>query len=286
MTDYALATVENDHTHEERILPKSTLDLSYLRALWRARNIVGVIVWRDVRVRYKQTLLGIGWVIAQPLMSVAVYSIMFSVIAKVPSDGIPYPIFLLSAMLPWQFVSRIISEGSQSVTSSGALIGKIYFPRLALPLSVVGSGVVDLLVGTVVAMGLMALFGFFPSWHIVAYPFVIILAALIGFSVAVLLAPLEVFYRDVRMIIPLALQLLMYVSPILYPTSVLPERVRWIFEFNPIAVMSAAARWSLLGQGSLPKLIPTIVVLVSATVLTLVGLVVFVRTEPRFADRL
>lgn len=274
-----------DHATIRRIDSKSGLNWNYLQELWLARNLIGMLVWRDVRVRYRQTVLGLGWVVAQPLLTVLVYSILFTYVVRMPSEGLPYPIFLLTALLPWQFISRLVGEGSQSVSINANLVGKIYFPRLALPIAVAGSTLVDLVAGLVVTLFAMALFGFFPGFKILALPLVIAFSALTAFCAAVWLAPLDVVYRDIRMLIPLGLQMVMFVSPILYPSEVVPERFRWIFEANPVAIVAQSARWSLLGHGQLPNMWSTVFTFVFVIALTVAGLVVFVRTEPRFADR-
>jgi lipopolysaccharide transport system permease protein len=219
-------------------------------------------------------------------MTALLYSLLFGLIARMPSEGVPYPIFLLIALLPWLFVSRLVSEGATSIASNGALVGKIYFPRLVLPLTVAGSLLVDLLVGFGVALLAMAIFGYFPGIRILALPVIILFAAASGLSAALILAPLDVNYRDIRMLIPFATQMVMFVSPILYSATVVPERLRWFFDLNPIAVIANSVRWSLLAHGELPGadtiLISTGMV---ASVLAL-GVWLFVRAETRFADRI
>jgi lipopolysaccharide transport system permease protein len=268
------------------IRPQGGLGWDYLHDLWHARSLIKVLVWRDLRVRYKQTIFGIGWVFLQPIMTALLYSLLFGLIARMPSEGVPYPIFLLTALLPWLFVSRLVSEGATSVAANGALVGKIYFPRLVLPLAVAGSLLVDLLVGFGVALIAMAMFGYFPGLRILALPAIIVFAAASGLSVALILAPLDVNYRDVRMLIPFATQMVMFVSPILYSATVVPERLRWLFDLNPIAVIANSVRWSLLTHGELPG---TDTILIStglvASLLAL-GVWLFVRAEARFADRI
>jgi lipopolysaccharide transport system permease protein len=268
------------------IRPHGGLGWDYLHDLWNARSLIKVFVWRDLRVRYKQTIFGIAWVFLQPIMTALLYSLLFGLIARMPSEGVPYPIFLLTALLPWLFVSRLVSEGATSVVANGALVGKIYFPRLVLPLTVAGSLLVDLLVGFGVALFAMAMFGFFPGIRILVLPAIIVFAAASGLSVALILAPLDVNYRDIRMLIPFATQMVMFVSPILYSATVVPENLRWLFDLNPIAVIASSVRWSLLGLGELPGAGTILISTGLVASLLALGVWVFVRAETRFADRI
>jgi lipopolysaccharide transport system permease protein len=268
------------------IRPHGGLGWDYLHDLWNARSLIKVLVWRDLRVRYKQTIFGIGWVFLQPIMTALLYSLLFGLIARMPSDGVPYPIFLLTALLPWLFVSRLVSEGATSVAANGALVGKIYFPRLVLPLTVAGSLLVDLLVGFGVALFAMAMFGYFPGIRILVLPAIVAFAAASGLSVALILAPLDVNYRDIRMLIPFATQMVMFVSPILYSATVVPENLRWLFDLNPIAVIANCVRWSLLGHGEPPGVDTILISAGLVASLLALGVWVFVRAETRFADRI
>jgi len=269
-----------------RIGPHSGLDRGYLHDLWNARSLIKVLVWRDLRVRYKQTIFGIGWVFLQPVMTALLYSLLFGLIARMPSEGVPYPIFLLTALLPWLFISRLVSEGATSIVANSGLVGKIYFPRLVLPLTVAGSLLVDLLVGFGVALVAMAMFGYFPGIRILALPFIVVFAAASGLSVALILAPLDVNYRDIRMLMPFAIQMVMFVSPILYSATVVPEQLRWLFDLNPIAVIANSVRWSLLDHGELPGAGTILISAGLVTSLLVLGVWLFVRAEPRFADRI
>jgi lipopolysaccharide transport system permease protein len=268
------------------IRPHGGLGWDYLHDLWSARSLIKVLVWRDLHVRYKQTMFGVGWVFLQPIMTALLYSLLFGLIARMPSEGVPYPIFLLTALLPWLFVSRLVSEGATSVATNAALVGKIYFPRLVLPLTVAGSLLVDLLVGFGVALFAMAIFGYFPGIRILAFPAIIVFAAASGLSMALILAPLDVNYRDIRMLIPFATQMVMFVSPILYSATVVPERLRWLFDLNPIAVIANSVRWSLLAHGDLPSAGTILISTGFVVSLLALGVWLFVRAESRFADRI
>jgi lipopolysaccharide transport system permease protein len=292
---------EADRTGEEReadlqaqidarpifhIVTEQRFNTSYARDLWNARQLLFTLIGRDLRVRYKQTILGLAWVVLQPLLTVGAYSIIFGLIARMPSEGVPYPIFLLSALLPWIFFQRLVLESSASVASNSNLVGKIYFPRLILPLATLGSLAVDLLVGFGVALVAMGLFGYFPGPQIVLLPLVIIFAALAGLSIGLVLAPVDVNYRDVRMIVPIVLQIVVFASPVFYSASLVPERFRLYYDANPIAIIATSIRWILLNHGGPPGLLPTLISLVLVSVTFCVGLWLFVRAEARFADRI
>jgi lipopolysaccharide transport system permease protein len=264
----------------------SGLDVPYLRDLWNSRSLIRVLILRDLTVRYKQTLFGPTWVVLQPLLTVLIYSLLFGYIAHMPSEDLPYPIFLLVALLPWLFVSRLISEGASCIASNGALVSKIYFPRLVLPLVVAGSLLVDLLVGFAVALVAMAIFGYFPGLQILALPFFIVFAAATGLAAALIIAPFDVHYRDIRMLIPFLLQLVMFISPIFYSATVIPERVRWLFDFNPIAVLATGVRWSLLDHGQPPDLFTAAGSGALVLSVLAVGVWLFVKAEALFADRI
>jgi lipopolysaccharide transport system permease protein len=288
------AELERDQALKDRIDareishigPDQMLGAAYLKDLWASRQLLFVLIGRDLRVRYKQTIFGGGWVVMQPLMTVAAYSLIFGLIAKMPSEGVPYPIFLLSALLPWIFFQRLVLESAASVSSNSNLVGKIYFPRLILPLATLGSLTVDLLVGFMVALVAMVLFGYFPGPQIVFLPLIVLFAGCAGLSVGMILAPIDVNYRDVRMVVPILLQILMFCSPIFYSATVVPEKYRWLFEANPIAVIATGVRWTLLNHGGPPSLVPTLISVGMVAVAFGIGLWLFVRAEALFADRI
>jgi lipopolysaccharide transport system permease protein len=259
---------------------------SYLQDLWSARQLLLVLIGRDLRVRYKQTIFGPLWVVLQPLLTVGAYSIIFGLVAKVPSEGVPYPIFLLSGLLPWIFFQRLVLEASASVTANTNLVGKIYFPRLILPLATLGSLTVDLLVGFGVALMAMALFGFFPGPQIVLLPLVIMFAGIAGLSIGLVLAPIDVNYRDVRMVVPIVLQFVMFLSPIFYSAKLVPESFRLYYDANPIAIISTNVRWMLLNHGGPASFGSTMLSLILVGATFCLGVWLFVRAEARFADRI
>jgi lipopolysaccharide transport system permease protein len=269
-----------------RIFPEQGIGSEYLKDLRNSFQLIRVLVNRDIRVRYKQTILGVAWIILQPLMTVAVYSFLFGYIARIPSEGVPYPLFLLVALLPWQFLARLVSEGAASITSNANLVGKVYFPRLILPIAVVGSLLMDLLVGLGVALIALIACGYYPGPAFFALPFIILFAIASGLAVVLIIAPLDVHYRDIRLVIPIVLQIVMFMSPIFYPPSVIPQSVRWIFEMNPIAVIAVGVRWSLLGTSPPPSPTSVAGALFIVVPMLCLGLTLFVRAEARFADKI
>ncbi len=254
-----------------------------LPGLWEYRELLYFLTWRDIKVRYKQTALGIAWAVIQPFMIMVVFSIFFGHLAKVPSDGFPYPIFAFSALLPWQLFAHALSESSNSLVANERLITKIYFPRLVIPLSAALSGLVDFVFAFFVLLGLMFYYGIVPSGALWALPFFILLAVTTALGVGFWLSALNVQYRDVRYAIPFITQLWLFLSPVAYPSSMIPPPWRVIYGLNPMAGVIEGFRWALLGkaEGPGPLLAVSVVVV---TLLLIGGLFYFRRMEKTFAD--
>jgi lipopolysaccharide transport system permease protein len=252
------------------------------RALWEGRELLAFLIWRDVKVRYKQAALGAAWAILQPLATMAVFAVLFGRWAKVPSDGVPYPAFALAALLPWTFFANAVSAAATSLVGNTHLISKVYFPRLLISLAAVGCGLVDLAVALTAMGALLAFYGIAPGWQIVAVPPLTLLVVLVSVGVGSALAALCAIYRDVRFVIPFALQLLMFASPVIYPVSLIPPEHRWLFYLNPLVGAIDGFRAALLG---LPFSWTPLAwsAAVSAACLW-GGLSYFARTERRVAD--
>jgi len=254
-----------------------------LREIWKYRELLYFLIWRDIKIRYKQTAIGAAWAILQPLMTMAVFLFVFKIIADVPSDGLPYPLFALSAIIPWNFFSGGLSRASLSVVAQGNLISKVYFPRLIIPISATLSGIVDFGLSLLVLSGMMAWYGIVPTWGILALPLFLLLASLTALAVGLWLSALNVRYRDVGHTIPFLIQIWTFASPIAYPVSRIPERFRTFYGLNPMAGVIEGFRWALLGNKS-----PDFgVMAISASVvivLLLSGIVFFKRMERTFAD--
>jgi lipopolysaccharide transport system permease protein len=254
-----------------------------LGSLWEYRELLYFLVWRDVKVRYKQTVLGVMWAVLQPFMTMVVFSIFFGRLGQMPSDGLPYPIFTYTALLPWQlFVGSLASSGNSLVVNQG-LVTKVYFPRLVIPLSAVFVGLVDFSVSFVILLGLMMYYGIAPTVAVVFVPLFVLLALAAALAVGVWLAALNVQYRDVQYTIPFLTQFWLFLTPIAYPSSLVPERWRVLYSVNPMVGVVDGFRWALLGQTTPPDASIGVSLLVTS-ILLLGGLVYFRRMERSFAD--
>jgi lipopolysaccharide transport system permease protein len=254
-----------------------------LRALWDYRELLYFLTWRDIKVRYKQTLLGIAWAIIQPLFLMLAFSIFFGRLAKIPSDGLPYPIFVFSALLPWQLFSYALSQSSNSLVSNDRLISKVYFPRLVIPLAAVLSGLMDFSIAFMMLLLLMFVYGISPTIALWSVPVFVLLAVTTALAVGLWLSALNVKYRDVRYTIPFITQLWLFISPVAYPSSLVPGSWRWLYALNPLVGVIEGFRWALFGQTQRPGIE---MVLSSMIVLSLFvsGLYYFRRMERTFAD--
>jgi lipopolysaccharide transport system permease protein len=251
--------------------------------LWEYREILYFLTWRDIKVRYKQTVLGAAWAIIQPLFAMVVFSIFFGRLAKVPSDGLPYPIFAYCALLPWQLFAHSLGEAANSLVGSQSLITKVYFPRLVIPISAVLAGVVDFAIAFVVLLAMILNYGIAPTAAVMTLPLFVLLAVATALTAGLWLSALNVQYRDVRYTIPFLTQFWLFASPVAYPSSLVPEQWRVLYGRNPMAGVIEGFRWALLGKGSGPG--PMLVVSVLVTVVLLVsGAYYFRRMEKTFAD--
>jgi lipopolysaccharide transport system permease protein len=242
-----------------------------LKSLWPYRELLYFLVWRDIKVRYKQTLIGAGWVILQPLLTVLVFTVIFSYFAHMPSDGLPYPLFAFAAILPWSYFSQAVGRGASSLVFASSLVSKVYFPRLIIPMAAVAAPLVELALSLVAMLGLMLWYGVLPTARIATLPIFLLVALGAALASAVLLSALNVEYRDVGHIIPFVLQVWMYASPVVYPVSVVPEAWRGLYWLNPMAGVIEGARWALLGTEGFP-----LGAMATAAVVTAVMLVVAV----------
>jgi len=254
-----------------------------LGAVWQYRELLYFLIWRDVKVRYKQTALGAAWAIFQPLMTMLIFTVIFGNFARIPSDGIPYPIFSYTALLPWTFFAQAITRTGISLVNSAGLISKVYFPRLIVPISAAVAPIVDFAVAFVLLLGMMAWYGIAPSRGVWALPLFLLLAFMTALAAGLWLSPANVRYRDIGYIIPFLIQLWMYASPVVYPVSLVPERWRLLYGLNPMAGVIEGFRWALLAKES-----PDFrVIMVSAGVVLVFlagGIVYFKRVERTFAD--
>ena len=265
------------------ITPPAGWAFPSLREFWAYRELLYFLVWRDIKVRYKQTALGVAWAVLQPVLTMVVFSFFFGRLARIPSDGIPYPIFSFAALVPWTFFSYGLSQSANSLVSDQQLIRKVYFPRMVIPTATVLSGVVDFALAFVVLLGLMLFYGMVPSFQALWMIPLLLLAFITSLGVGLWLAALNVQYRDVRYTIPFLTQLWLFATPIAYPSSLLSEPWRTIYGINPMAGVVDGFRWALLQTGTAPG--PIIAVSTLAALLVLIGgALYFRRMEESFAD--
>lgn len=254
-----------------------------LGEIWRYRELLYFFAWRDVKVRYKQTIVGILWAVIQPLLTMIVFSVFFGRLAKIPSEGIPYPIFVYVGLLPWSYFSQSLTHSVESIVTNANLIRKVYFPRLITPLSASMSATVDFFIAFVILLFLMVYYQFIPTKEAIFFPFLVLLTFLCSAGIGFWLSALNVMYRDIRYIIPFAIRLGMFVTPVIYPVSFLPERYSWILYLNPMAGIIESYRASILGYKSIPvfglflSIVITLLFFVS-------GVFFFRKIEKNFAD--
>jgi lipopolysaccharide transport system permease protein len=254
-----------------------------LRELWEYRELLYFLTWRDIKIRYKQTALGAAWAILQPVLTMIVFSLFFGRLAKMPSDGIPYPIFSFAALVPWTLFVYGLTQSSNSLVSSQNLIRKVYFPRLVIPISTLFSGVADFLIALVVLLGMMAWYHIMPNLNIIWVPFFLLLTLVTSLGVGLWLSALNVEYRDVKYVVPFLTQFWMYATPIAYPSSLLHQPWRTLFGLNPMTGVVEGFRWGLLGTQTHPG--PILIMSTGVALLMLVsGAFYFRRMERTFAD--
>jgi lipopolysaccharide transport system permease protein len=276
---------ENDifsSEHWTTIRPQKTWRLVDFREIWAYRELFMTLAVRDIKVRYKQTVLGAAWAIIQPLTTMVIFTIIFGRLAQIPSEGFPYPVFVYSALLPWIFFANAVSTSGNSLVGSMQLVSKVYFPRLIVPLSSIGAGVVDLLVSTVILLLLMLFYGVSWTGHILLAPILVLGVILCALGVGTILAALTVSYRDFRYVIPFMVQIWMYLTPVVYGAGFIPEPYRWLLFLNPMSGYIGGDRSAFLGQP-----IDWIAISVSVAlslVLLVIGVAYFHKVERRFAD--
>jgi len=254
-----------------------------LHELWEYRELLYFLIWRDIKVRYKQTVLGAAWAIIQPFFTMVVFSLFFGKLARMPSDGIPYPVFTYAALVPWTFFAYGLNQSAASLVSNAHLISKVYFPRLVIPISSVLSGAVDFVLAFGLLLGIMLYYGIVPTWHVIWLPLLLLLAFVTALGVGLWLSALNVQSRDVRYTIPFLTQFWLFATPIAYPSSLLSEPWRTLYGINPMAGVVEGFRWALLGTQTAPG--PIVLVSASAALgIFISGLFYFRRMEQTFAD--
>jgi lipopolysaccharide transport system permease protein len=266
------------------VIRAGQLNRQYWHDLWRYRELLYFLAWRDILVRYKQTVVGIAWALLRPFITMIVFTVIFSGVAQLPSQGAPYPVLVFSAMLPWQFFSSALTDCSNSLINDSNLISKVYFPRLLVPISSVVVNFVDLLVSGMILLGLMAWFNFVPGWHILTLPFFTLLAFAITIGGGLWFAALNVEYRDFRYVVPFIVQLGFFVSPVGFSSNVVPEQWRLLYSLNPLVGIIDGFRWAILG-GKAQLYLPGFLLSIGVVLAILSsGIYYFRATERKFAD--
>ncbi len=268
----------------ELIIEAGRAERQYWKDIWTYRELFYFLAWRDILVRYKQTVIGLAWALIRPFLTMVVFSVVFGNLAKLPSEGAPYPILVFSAMLPWQFFANALSECSNSLISNSNLISKVYFPRLVVPASAVIVSFVDFMISGIILLGLMAYYNFVPGWRILTLPGFVAIAFAASIGAGLWLAALNVEYRDFRYIVPFIVQFGLYISPVGFSSSIVPTQWRLLYSLNPMVGVIDGFRWAILG-GTSSLYIPGFLLSVGLVVfLLMTGIWYFRKMEKRFAD--
>lgn len=274
-----------DQAQRLLVLEAGQTERNYWADLWHYRELFAILAWRDIAVRYKQTVIGIAWAIIRPLLTMIVFTVIFGKLAKLPSDGdVPYPVLVFAGLLPWFLLSSILTEASSSLIGNANLISKVYFPRLIVPAAAGVVALVDFSVNLAILFGLMGWYGYVPNERIVFLPLFIVFAVVASLGPALLVTALNVKYRDVRYVIPFIVQFGLYVSPVGFSSEIVPDDIRFWYSLNPVVGVIDGFRWCLLGTASRLYVSGLIASIVSAGVLLIIGVSYFRRTERTFAD--
>ncbi len=264
------------------IEPRKSLSWTDLRDVWVYRELLYFLVWRDLKVRYKQTTVGVAWVVLQPILTTLVFSVFLGMLARVPSDGVPYSIFVFAGLLPWTFLSGALNSSGNSLVGSAHLITKVYFPRILIPIAAVGARLVDFLISFVVLAGMLAFYQIAPTVNLLMLLPLIILVTLLTLAVGLLASASNVRYRDVGVLLPVLVQLWMFASPVVYPLTLVPQRYRTLFSLNPLVGIITGFRSAVLGLQF--EWVPIAVSTAITIVLLVIAVIMFRRTERYFAD--
>jgi lipopolysaccharide transport system permease protein len=276
--------VKTTDTKPELVIEAGRAERQYWQDLWRYRELFYFLAWRDILVRYKQTAIGIAWALIRPFLTMVVFTVVFGSLAKLPSEGVPYPILVFSAMLPWQFFANALTECSNSLIGNANLISKVYFPRLIVPVSAIVVSFVDFMISGIILLGLMAWYNYVPSWRILMLPVFVAIAFAASIGAGLLFASLNVKYRDFRFIVPFITQIGLYISPVGFSSNIVPEQYRLLYSLNPMVGVIDGFRWSILG-GDAKLYLPGFALSLGLVFLMLIiGIVYFRKMERTFAD--
>jgi lipopolysaccharide transport system permease protein len=280
----ANVNIKTTDSKPELIIEAGRTERQYWQDLWRYRELFYFLAWRDILVRYKQTAIGIAWALIRPFLTMVVFTVVFGNLAKLPSEGVPYPILVFSAMLPWQFFANSLSECSSSLVANSNLISKVYFPRLIVPVSAVVVSFVDFMISGIILLGLMAWYNYVPSWRILMLPVFIAIAFAASIGAGLWLASLTVKYRDFRFVVPFIVQFGLYISPVGFSSSIVPEQWRLLYSLNPMVGVIDGFRWSILGGESKLYWPGFSLSLLLVLIFLITGIAYFRKMERTFAD--
>jgi lipopolysaccharide transport system permease protein len=276
--------IREELSQQELLIEPNRPALHYWQDVWRYRELFWFLVWRDILVRYKQTVIGVAWSVIRPLVTMAVFSVVFGMLAKLPSNGVPYPLLVFAAMLPWNFCANALSESSGSLIGNANLLSKVYFPRIIIPVSSIIVSLIDFVISLVIMASIMLWYGFFPDWRVVTLPLFLLLAFLPVAGAGLWLSALNVKYRDFRFVVPFVVQFGLYVSPVGFASSIVPEKWRLLYALNPMVGVIDGFRWALL-SGSVALYWQGLVLSTALSLALLVtGLWFFRKTERILAD--
>ena len=256
----------------------------YWLDLFRYRELFYILAWRDIVVRYKQATMGVLWAVLQPLLTMAIFVVIFSKVANLPSEGVPYPVYVFAAMLPWMFFATSFANAGNSLVGNASLISKVYFPRLIIPAASIIVGVVDFLVSFVILLILMVIYSYYPSWHILTIPFFLLLAFFAAFGLGLFIASLNVRYRDFKFVIPFIVQFGLFASPVAYSATLIPEKYLLLYYLNPMVAVIDGFRWAVTGGATALNTSEILIAIAVVFVVNLFGIWQFRKTEKTFAD--
>lgn len=282
MTSAAENSATVQPQHQVLIDAEERISVFGLGEIWRFRELLYFLIWRDIKIRYKQTVLGAAWAIFQPLFAMLLFTLFFGKLARIPSDNVPYPLFAYAGLLPWTFFANAVTNSSNSLVGSSSLITKVYFPRLIIPVAAVAAGLLDLAIAFVLLIPLLVYYGIVPGPSVLFLPIFVLLTTLLAIGVGLWSAALNVKYRDVRYALPFLIQLWLFASPVIYPLSLVPDRWRWVLQLNPMTGFIEGFRASLFGRA--PDIQAIAIGVVVTLLVLLIGIFTFRRIEESFAD--
>jgi lipopolysaccharide transport system permease protein len=268
------------------IRPRKKLTITEgIRDIWTNRDIAWALALREIQIRYKQSIIGIAWAVMQPLVTTIIFTVIFGRLARIPTNGLPYPVFVLSGLLFWQYFSKVVIESSGSLVKNEGIITKVFFPRLILPLIPAISAAVELGISLAILLLLILLYGITPTPYVVLLPLILFLGGLLGYGVGLILSPINAIYRDISIALPFFIQMGVYVTPVIYPVNFVPQKWQWVFLFNPVATLLDTVRAVLLGS-PFPSLAAYAILVIWTAVIFSLGFRSFRRLEPSIVDRI